>query len=228
MEQQAGTGQTAGLRDRNKSKRRGAIVDAALQLLRSDTLAELSVERIAAAADVSPATVYNLVGTRDQLLVACVDRLLENLVEDLLLVDTIHDPVVAALAVVELSSDAFIADREAFRQIVSAVNGSARAGTTVGFDPGQLQIAAMRSAHTKGLLRGDVDPVAVGRQVFLSYNGALFAWAAGQLSDSGFRAAVRHGLWSALAASASPGHREEFFDQLRRAGEDLVDAGYGM
>lgn len=215
------------LRERNKAKRRHAIIDGALELLRTIPLSELSVEEIAALAEVSPATVYNLVGTRDQLLVACVDRLVESLEEALLSIDLTSDPIAAAVLVVEVSNEALIADGAAFRQIVRAVNGLASEGTTIAVDPGQFEIAAMRAAHERGILRGDVDPAATGRQIALSYNGALFAWAGGLLTDDGFKAAVRHGLWSALAGSATLDYRESFLDQLRRAGEDLVDAGYG-
>ncbi len=219
---------TGGLRQRNKAKRRDAIINSALELLRVAPLSELSVDRIADLAEVSPATVYNLVGTREQLLVACVNQVIENLVEELVHVNVVGDPIAAALAVVDISSEAFIADRNAFRQIVSSMNGLAQSGVTVSFDAGQLQIAAMRAAQQRGLIRKDVDAEAVGRQVYLSYNGALFAWAAGMLTDDGFRVAAQHGLWSALVAYASKENRDSFVDQLHTAGKKLAKAGYGV
>ena len=85
----------------------------------------------------------------------------------------------------------------------------------------------MRAALAKGFLRTDADPVALGRQVFLSYNGAFFAWAAGQLTDEGFRAAALHGLWTALLASAADDHREEFLRKAQEAADRMVGAGYG-
>ena len=188
----------------------------------------LSVEQIAAVAEVSPATVYNLVGTRDQLLVACVDRLVEGLEDALLSIDLTSDPIAAAVLVVEISSEAFIADGAAFRQILRVLNVLASEGTDLAVDPGQFEIAAMRAAHERGILRDDVDPAATGRQISLSYNGALFAWSAGLLTDDGFRAAARHGLWSALAGSVTANYREGFLDQLRRAGADLMRAGFGI
>lgn len=216
------------LRERNKAKRRHAIIDAALELLRTIPLSGLSVEQIAAVAEVSPATVYNLVGTRDQLLVACVDRLVEGLEDALLSIDLTSDPIAAAVLVVEISSEAFIADGAAFRQILRVLNVLASEGTDLAVDPGQFEIAAMRAAHERGILRDDVDPAATGRQISLSYNGALFAWSAGLLTDDGFRAAARHGLWSALAGSVTANYREGFLDQLRRAGADLMRAGFGI
>ena len=219
---------TPNLRERNKEKRRYAIIDGALELLRNIPLSELSVEQVAELAEVSPATVYNLVGTRDQLLVACVDRLVEGLEDALLSIDLTSDPIASAFLVVEVSSEAFIADGAAFRQIVRALNGLTSEGIDLAVDPAQFEIAAMRAAQKKGILRDDVNPVATGRQISLSYNGALFAWSAGLLTDDGFRVAVRHGLWSVLAGSATDNHRDGFLDQLRCAGEDLVSSGFGI
>lgn len=216
-----------GLRERNKAKRRNAIIDATLSLLRSFPLAEVSIERIAADAEVAPATVYNLVGSRDLLLLACVDRVVERLVDALVRIDPTDDPVAAATAIVEQSSEAFIADGHAFRQIIGALRESWETGSALAVDPAQLQIAAMRAAQRQGLLLDDVDPAAVGRQIYLSYNGALFAWAALLLTDDGLRLAVRHGLWTALAAFGSDTHRPEFLRRLLAIGPALTAAGYG-
>lgn len=216
-----------GLRERNKAKRREAIVDSALALLREHPLSEVSIERIAAGAEVAPATVYNLVGSREQLLFACVDRVVDDLVEDLIALGAEADPIERATLIVDRTAEAFIADRRAYRQIVGAVGDLTRTGSMMAIDPAQLQISAMRDAQARGLLRDDVDPAAVGRQVYLSYNGALLAWAGNGLTDEGFRVAVRHGLMTALAACATDRHRRRFLDELRRLGIRLADAGWG-
>ena len=212
-----------GLRERNKAKRRDAILDSAVELLGTAPLAEVSIERIAARAEVSAATVYNLIGSKEQLLLACVDRVVEQLVDALVQIDPADDPIAVAVAVVESSSEAFISDGAAFRQIVGALRDST--GSNLAVDPAQLQIAAMRAAQHRGLLRDDVDPAAAGRQVYLSYNGALVAWAGRRLTDDGFRAAARHGLWTALAAFAADSHRSEFLERLRTTGRELIAAG---
>lgn len=215
------------MRERNKAKRRDAIIDSALALLRHHALAEVSIERIAAGAEVSPATVYNLVGSREQLLFACVDRVVDRLVEQLVVTGDTADPVERATLIVDQTAEAFIEQRDAYRQIIGAVGDLTRTGSMMAIDPAQLQIGAMRDAQAKGILRDDVDPAAVGRQIYLSYNGALLAWAGNGLSDEGFRVAVRHGLTTALAACATDRHRRRFLDELRRLGTRLTDAGWG-
>ncbi len=216
-----------GRHDRNKARRRTAILDATLSLLRTRPIDKVSIEAIAAQAGVAPATVYNLIGSRDQLLLACVDRVIDSLIDDLIRLSINDDPVAAAVRIVEGSCDAFIVDGDAFRQIAGAVNGIARGGRSISVDPAQLQITAMRAVQEAGLLLTEADPVALGRQVFLSYNGAFFAWAARQLTDEGFRAASLHGLWTVLLAFATDEHRDEFSGMVEEAAARMVDAGYG-
>ena len=218
---------TPGRHDRSKARRRTAILDATVSLMRASPIERVAIEAIATRAGVAPATVYNLVGSRDQLLVACVDRVIDSIVDSLLEAPSDVNPLAAAETIVEKSCDAFIVDGEAFRQIVGAVNGISRVGGSLSVDPAQLQISVMRTAKEVGYLVEIADPVAMGRQVFLSYNGALFAWAARQLTDEGFRAAALHGLWTVLLASAADEHRNEFSARAREAAVRMVGAGYG-
>lgn len=214
------------LRERNKAKRRDAILDAALELLGHTPARQVSTEQIAALAEVSPATVYNLVGTREQLLLALVDRVLHHMVATLA-ERRPADPVAMAMFVVVESTERFIADGVAFRQVIGSIGDIAASRVTIAFDPAQLQVAAMRDAQSQGLVRADLDPAALGRQIYLSYNGALFAWGGGVLSDDGLRAAVRHGLFMVLAAAATDEHRQRFLDELVVFGEQLGAAGWG-
>ena len=225
--QEVGTSIEASVRHRSKARRRAAILDSTLTLLRTAPIDTVSIEAIAAAAGVAPATVYNLIGPRDRLLLACVDEVLESLVDDLVQHPVHDDPVAAAQHIIERSCAAFIDDGDAFRQVVTAVNGLSRAGASLSMDPSQLQVTVMRAAHELGMLHEAADPVAIGRQVFLSFNGALFAWAARQLSDDGFRAAALHGLWTVLAAFGASGWRDEFLELAQESAARMVAAGYG-
>jgi len=215
-----------GLRDRNKAKRRDAILDSTMALLAELPIDNVTIDRIAAHAELAPATVYNLMGSREEVMAACINRVLEGVVDRLLVIDIDADPIAAASAVVDYCSAAFLDQGTAFRQVIGEINTFSLGGLRLSFDPGQLQIAAMKAAQQRGILRPDINATAVGRQIYLSFTGALHAWAAGRLSDDGVRAAVWHGLWSAVAAGASSEHRARFLRELRKSGAALAKAGY--
>lgn len=63
-----------GLRDRKKQEVRSRIIETAEQLFARDGLEVATIDGIAAAADVSPGTVYNYFGNKTTLLLACVDQ----------------------------------------------------------------------------------------------------------------------------------------------------------
>jgi len=213
----------SGLRERNKERRRQAILDAALALLRSNDIREVTIEQIATLAEVSSPTVYNLVGTREQLLVALVDRISEDLAERLALADgALADPIATARRGVEESVSAFVRESAAYRQIVRALGDLAFSGSRLTFDPAQLHVGAMRRARELGILRPDLDPEALGRQSLLSYSAALVAWAAGDLDDDGFAVAAHHGLVTVVAAASSDAHRERHLAELAALGRRLA------
>ena len=216
----------SGLRERNKAARISAILDSAVELLGTGRLDEVTTERIAARAEVAPATVYNLVGTRDELLAALVDRVVDDLVgavADATADD--DDPISVARLFVDHSVAAFTRDSHAFRQFVEAGRALDRSTPRDRVDPSQLQVAALRRAQELGILRDDVDPGGLGRQVFISWIGAMEHWASGHLDDDGFAVATRHGLLVVLAAASTEPPRADFIDELRRCGE-LLDRAW--
>jgi hypothetical protein len=115
-----------------------------------------------------------------------------------------------------------VADSAAYRQIVRSLGNLAVSGSRVTFDPSALHVRAMRRAQELGILRDDLDPVALGRQSFLAYIAALVSWASGSLADRGFRIAARHGMVTVLTAASSEAHREAHFAELAELGAKLA------
>ncbi len=207
------TRRMTGRRDVNKAKRRSAILDATVELLGHRSSHEVTTEEIAAHAGVAPATVYNLIGTRDDVLRAVVGRILVELANSLQQLDP-TDPIAAAELVVDQTVAAFVADSAAFRQIVRLAPQASSVGTAL-VDPSEFQVVAMRQAQQLGILRADMDAAGIARQIYLSYTGAMTLWSAGRLDDNGFSTAARHGLFTALAAAAVDSERQRFLDQMR-------------
>jgi AcrR family transcriptional regulator len=181
-------------RQQSKAKRRDAILDAAITLLGVRDSHNVTTDEIADVAGVAPATVYNLIGTRDDLVHAIVARVLEDLAESLtaLAADEPPDPIAAAFLVVDQTVHAFTTHSAAFRRIVALAQSTARAERI--HDPSNLQVKAMQAAQSMCIIRDDVDAAALGRQIFVSYSGALSLWSNDRLDDDGFSTVARHGL----------------------------------
>jgi AcrR family transcriptional regulator len=205
-----------GLRERNKAKRRTAILDAAVELLNEQPWHEVTNEQIAARAEVSPATVYNLVGTRERLLTALIGRVLEAVAPEITGAEqpSDGDPLTPMRRLNNGTTAAFIASSVAFRRIVAALVLSVETDGHFDLDPAQLHIAAIREAQRAGVIDGRFAPEALGRQIYVSYLGALLSWAAGSLDDDGFTMMARHGLVTVLAATTLPPRREALLDEL--------------
>jgi AcrR family transcriptional regulator len=208
----------SGLRDQNKAKRRNAILDAAVSLLGTSASDDVTTEAIAARAGLSPATVYNLIGTREDLMHAVVERILHRLAASLGALDP-ADPIAAAQLVVDHTVAAFVADSAAYRQVVAFAQRASP--DQPGLDPSIFQVEAMQRAQAMGIIRDDVDAGGLGRQIFLSYVGAMMLWSAGRLDDAGFLVAAQHGLATALASAATDAHRDELLGRMRTLGVAL-------
>ncbi len=196
------------------------------ELLRTTELKDLTTEHIAARAGVSHATVFNLVGTRDELLQALIDRVLFGVVDSLVELEarTGGDPIAAARLVVDYSVAAFTSESQVFRRVISALGSIERVATFPAFDPAQLQVAAMREARARGIIAKEFDAEGLGRQIFLSFLGATGSWARGSLDDRGFLAAARHGLVTVLAATVDDVNRDAFRKELRTLSKQLARA----
>jgi|LakMenEpi03Aug12_release.lakeMendotaPanAssembly.Ray.scaffolds.fasta_scaffold168918_1 AcrR family transcriptional regulator len=208
-----------GPRDLNKTKRRDAILDAAVILLGTRDSNDITTEEIAALAGVSAATVYNLVGTRNELMYQLVSRILTDLAESLKALDP-GDPIAEAQLIIEHTVRAFVSNPNAYRQVVAVTQRAAAAHPTP-VEPASFQVVAMRQAQSMGIIRKDIDASGLARQIFLSYTGAAMLWSAGRIDDAGFLTAARHGLFTALAAAATDDHREQFIDRMRPLSKTL-------
>ena len=189
----------AGLREMHKQRRRAAILNAAKELLREGGPDRLTVEALAARAEVAAATVFNLVGPRDRLFTALLDEMVDELAARVgaQLDDARRggDPLVLAHAVVDGAVGLFLADPAVWRAVVARIGPDLRSA------PAGLQKAAFGYAGERGLLHPAAHPEAVGQQVLTSFSGALLMWASGNIDGDDFAALARAGLDLALGAA---------------------------
>lgn len=201
-------------REQGKDSRREAILEAARSLIR-EFGPQVSAEKIAPRAGVSTATVYNLIGPREQLLGMLISELFEQLRAAISGFKAV-DPFRVGEAVVAVSADMFIADSKLWLSVIPEVKGAfgALIRPYVTFQPINLQREAMLTAKQLGMLRRAADPEMTAVQIYAAYNGALFLWAGGLLTDDAFRSHAKAGYWAILAALASGEHRRQALREL--------------
>jgi AcrR family transcriptional regulator len=194
-------------REQSKAGRRTAILDAARTLIRAQGT-HVSAERIAQQAGVSTATVYNLIGPREQLLGMLLSEQFEELSATVAAMD-LTDPFLFGEAVVVVSARMFIADPDLWRRILPEVTGffAASVHAFVSFQPINLQRHAMATAKDLGMLSRAADPNATAMHIYAAYCGALSLWAGGVLSSDEFMTHAQAGYWAVLAGLGSVSER---------------------
>jgi len=171
-----------GLRERGKQRRTARILDAAMDLLREHPDQPLTVERIAERAEVAPTTVFNLIGTRDQIWAALAARAFDGLEE--LPPSKFTDPQDRARAMVDTVIKAVLADRPVFRAVFQGWDRSASV----------LDHDLIADVLYACLSDANFDRVHIGRLARLTgagLAGACHQWAAGLITDQQLRARCR-------------------------------------
>jgi AcrR family transcriptional regulator len=198
-----------GLRERHKRRRRDAILQAARELLRAQPDREPKIEQIAELAEVAPATVYNLVGTRARLWEALADDFMDEL-ERRLGEPEGDDPIARVYRIVGSTVDLFVED-----PIVSVhmLRGWEASGLVLRRGPVPHLVEAVRRAQGAGVLIPGAAPRLLASSIATGCVGAVHQWAAGLVDDRRLRARCQLAADVALAAAATEGHRE----RLQRA-----------
>jgi AcrR family transcriptional regulator len=207
-----------GLRQRNKLKRRNAILDAALLVLDDEPAASLTVDRVAAITELSPATVYNLIGGRDEVLRAVAVRIIENSGAEMRARAEAGHPTIDPLWMSRLAIDigsALLVDRSvALRRLISYLGGLGdgammlkRSDDGTPHDAADVHIASIRHAQKAGLIRRNLDAVVLGTLVANAFNGALLRWSYGGIDNVRLAPMCRLGLVSVAASACTTSHR---------------------
>ena len=212
------------LREAGKEQRRGQILGAAARLIEAEGLDGLTMRRLSDEAGVSYATVYNLVGAKEDVLVALLRSGLEALGSELGAVATLG-PLERSDALVTGIVDHFVARPRLYRPLVRAVHDPALGarGLPIRRRTIELHEASIREAIAAGLLTEELDPHVLARHVTLAVNGAIQRWAAEITNADQFRADADYSLHVSLLAVASPETRVRLLDDLRRC--ELALAG---
>ncbi len=210
---------TAGLRERNVEVRRQQILQAARVLLSRGGLGALSMRKLAEEASLSVNTLYNLWGTREEILRALTldarDQIEASLPRDALP----DDPVDYCRSLVRTTIREMSRQNELFRPMILAWLEGEIAGHPSPVEPMAHSILILsqviRTARTRGFLESPLKPEQVAWQI---HHGAQFAaiqWALGRIDDAHFEARALYGLNLAFLGLVHEERRPEIRAKLK-------------
>ncbi len=173
----------SGLRERQKAGRRKDILEAASLLFRRDGFAETQIEKIAARAGLSPATVYNYFASKGDLLLALValDGEEVRAVGAAIVAAPPPDPVAAVNRLLEGYVDHSLVhlDKRLWRQMMGTALSNAETPIGAGYRALDRKLAQQVTALCRALRSRNDIPASVScedaGQVLFYVCNALFA-----------------------------------------------------
>jgi AcrR family transcriptional regulator len=190
----------------HRASARDRLLDAANELFYAEGVQTVGIDRIVERAGVAKASLYNLFGSKEELTAAYLasrhDRTTSRLTEA---IETVDDPRQKILAV-------FDAQGQQYEQ--ADFNGCAFMAASTEAPPGGLveQAADQFRAWIRAMFTelaeqaGAADPVSLGRQLHLIYDGAGLA---GRMDhhDRGIAPSARQAVQALLDAACKPTRR---------------------
>jgi AcrR family transcriptional regulator len=207
---------------RVQARSRRRIIDAARRLIEADGLDGLSMRELAAEADVSVRTIYNVVGQKDDVITALVQASFDA-IDERLETSSVTDPIERIWQTVTTSVDAYC--QTVPRAIIAAVITDLRLNAAIAprWHGRQIVLDAIDGAVRAGALRDDIAPARLVDQAGPSHAHRLHQWAVGAIDDASLRASVLYAYDVSLLAVARPRARTRLLEHIATL-EPLVPA----
>jgi len=161
------------------------------------------------------ATVYNLVGTRDQVLLAVVD---ETVLEVERLVDASLPGVDGCLSILAAGGEVILSDPVAHRRALGAL-GAMTPGLWLGTGLAALLGQWADGALTDGTLTGRPATDAVVDLLLYGYRGVLISWVFGLVHDEDLATLITRQALHVLSDAVSEDDRPALLERLDRLDE---------
>lgn len=195
------------LRTANMQKRRARVLAAAHQLLAEQGFAGLNVRDVAHHAGVTVPTIYNLIGNKEQLLVALIANVLHE-IESRAHTTIDRTPLALAAAMVTETTGLFAEDEAYYRSAFLAVEALDNSDVPhpdaerIYSWAERLIIEGIEACGDAGLIRRQIPTAAMGELIMRSFRINCRAWALHHISIDDFRRRAMSDLYVTLAADA--------------------------
>ena len=202
----------------NMEKRRQRILSVARTTIAREGVDGLTLRKLASDARITVPTIYNLIGTKDDLLRRLLAELVSRAEETLSEVEE-DDPIEATARVVRTLATLFAEEEDFCRAALRAGQGLERSGSSNGAlriwqRSARVANQICMDASEEGLLRGDCDPVRIGERAYDSYRIAAIDWLDGVIDVAEFERNALIGFYLCLAADAVPRFRRALMSRI--------------
>ncbi len=205
-------------RVRNMDARRQRILDEACHLLADGTHA-LTLRSLAQSAGVTVPTIYNLVGSKQQVITALIAAALDSLDEALHALPKLRG-IARAHAAVEASASLFFGDPGRYAAVFRAMQEAQGSPDDVVLGPlfrraGDVFCQSVQEAQDDGDLHSRLRPVPLGHHILHAQIESFRLWGIGSLPAQAVRARAFYALHASLMADATKQGRQKLLPLLR-------------
>lgn len=202
------------------AERRERILAAAREIIGRRGYEALTMRELARAARVTVPTVYNLVGSKEQVLLAAVEEQVASFLAGVDRVDA-KAPAERVLAVVDACVDELLRLPLYYRSLLHllyASDAAADARAQVGRALTRPLDRALVALAASGELAGWVDPATLLARLRAHLQFSSLQWASGELDDAGLRDAARYEAALGLLG-VTQGRSRAVFETAARAAQ---------
>ncbi len=178
---------TLSLREQGKHKRRQQIFNAAIALLREQGAAGLTVAGLARRAEVSVATLYNLIGSMAEIIDCVAEQLFADYQQFLPAEPEQNPPLQDLLIMVRASRQHIESDLPLYRELILAVQRlhwaeGGRGGAAVMVEQGRWVRSRLLLGQERGFLASGLNASLLSRQIFSGHAMLIQQWLSGALA----------------------------------------------
>jgi AcrR family transcriptional regulator len=205
-----------------KSSRRQAILEAAETLVRDTRATDFPMLELAKRARVSPATPYNVFGTKASILYALLNQSLDGIFSGFVRAPG-TGPFEVVLAAADQAASFFVTDPNFYRPLYQHLIGAQDPVHRPAYMDRALEFwrGALAGLCEAGYVSGESERDSLARAIMIIFVGALDMWVQAELDSKEFRAHILHGVSLLLFASADERSQRVLRQAMRSAAKAM-------
>lgn len=210
--------------EQHKAERRERILVAARKLITQGGVEALSMRQLAREAQLSVATLYNLYGSKADILYALLDQGMDAFDQSLQAIPT-DDPIVFAQYCVDVATGLFISEKPFYRPLMAAINEhpDKERDPIIGKHAMADIIKGLDTGAASGLFNGHSEVRLVARDIYLSLMQAVHFWSEEMYDDDQLREQCEYSILIALMGVVSESVRPAMMARVSELSNRLTN-----